>query len=420
MDGMDKQIVRKHPFTKKVITYSAIGIVVVSVILVFAFSDKSLKLNVSADKIEIDTVKNGMFLDYISVIGAVEPIRTIYIDATEGGQVHSILLDEGTMVKKGDLIMKLTNTNLLLDILNREANLAEQENLLRTNRLQMEQNKLSIKSQIIDVKYQLKKYERNFRSNELLFKDQHISREEFEVSKENYEFTRDRFELLLKTQQQDSLFRTLAINQLESSVGRMQDNIKLIRQKLSSLDVRAPYDGQLALIMPEIGESMNVGQRLAQINILDAYKMRVEVDEHYITRVTKGLKGEFEFDDKVYALKLTKLFPEVKDGRFIVEMEFEGKVPEQIKIGQTARIRLELGESKQAVLIPRGAFYQNTGGQWIFVLDKNHNIAYRKNIKIGRQNPMFYEVLDGLEPGEMVIVSGYDTYGDAAKLVLKN
>jgi HlyD family secretion protein len=200
----------------------------------------------------------------------------------------------------------------------------------------------------------------------------------------------------------------------------MQDNISLIRQKLSSLDVRAPYDGQLALIMPEIGESMSVGQRLAQINILDAYKMRVEVDEHYITRVTKGLKGEFEFDDKVYALKLTKLFPEVKDGRFIVEMEFEGKVPEQIKIGQTARIRLELGESKQAVLIPRGAFYQNTGGQWIFVLDKNHNIAYRKNIKIGRQNPMFYEVLDGLEPGEMVIVSGYDTYGDAAKLVLKN
>ncbi|HEX2936312.1 MAG TPA: HlyD family efflux transporter periplasmic adaptor subunit [Bacteroidales bacterium] len=420
MSGMDRQIERKHPFTKKVITYSVIGIVVVSVILVFAFSDKSLKLNVSSDKIEIDTVKNGLFLDYISVIGAVEPIRTIYIDATEGGQVNSILLDEGTMVKKGDLIMKLTNTNLLLDILNREANLAEQENLLRTNRLQMEQNKLSIKSQIIEVKYQLKKYERNFHSNELLFKDQHISREEFEVSKENYEFTRDRFELLLKTQQQDSLFRSLAINQLESSVGRMQDNIKLIRQKLNSLDVCAPYDGQLALIMPEIGESMSVGQRLAQINILDAYKMRVEVDEHYITRVTKGLKGEFEFADKVYALKLTKLFPEVKDGRFIVEMEFEKEVPPQIKIGQTARIRLELGESKQAVLIPRGAFYQNTGGQWIFVLDKNHNIAYRKNIKIGRQNPMFYEVLDGLEPGEMVIVSGYDTYGDAAKLILKN
>lgn len=420
MDGMDKQIVRKHPFSRKVITYSVVGIVVITVILVFAFSDKSLKLNVSSDKLEIDTVKNGLFLDYISVIGAVEPIRTIYIDATEGGQVNTILLDEGTMVKKGDLIMKLTNTNLLLDILNREANLAEQENLLRNNRLQMEQNKLSIKSQLIDVKYQLKKYERNFHSNELLFKEQHISREEFEVSKENYEFTRDRYELLQKSQHQDSLFRSLAIDQLESSVSRMQDNIALIRQKLGSLDVRAPYDGQLALIMPEIGESMSVGQRLAQINILDAYKMRVEVDEHYITRVTKGLKGQFEFDDKVYALKLTKLFPEVRDGRFIVEMEFEKEVPPQIKIGQTARIRLELGESKQAVLIPRGAFYQNTGGQWIFVLDKKHNIAYRKNIKIGRQNPMFYEVLDGLEPGEMVIVSGYDTYGDAAKLVLKN
>jgi HlyD family secretion protein len=338
----------------------------------------------------------------------------------EGGQVNSILLDEGIMVKKGDLIMKLTNTNLLLDILNREANLAEQENLLRSNRLQMEQNKLSIKSQIIEVKYQLKKYERNFHNNELLFKEQHISREEFEVSQENYEFTRDRYELLLKTQQQDSMFRGIAISQLENSVGRMQDNIKLIRQKLNSLDVRAPYDGQLAIILPEIGESMSVGQRLAQINILDAYKMKVEVDEHYITRIAKGLKGEFEFDDKTCMLTLTKLYPEVKAGRFIVEMEFLGQVPEQIKIGQTARIRLELGESKQAVLVPRGGFYQNTGGQWIFVVDKDNNVARRQNIKIGRQNPMYYEVLEGLEPGDRVIVSGYDAFGDAGKLVLKN
>jgi HlyD family secretion protein len=420
MDGMDRKIEQKYKLGKKVIGFSIVGIVLIFFIIIIAFSDKSLKLNVASDKIEIDTVKSDLFLDFISVIGTVEPIRTIYIDAMEGGQVNSIILDEGIMVKKGDLIMKLTNTNLLLDILNREANLAEQENLLRNNRLQMEQNKLSIKSQLIEVKYQLKKYERNFRNNEKLFKEEHISREEFEVSKENFEFTRDRYELLLKTQQQDSIFRSLAIDQLENSVLRMQENIMLIRQKLNSLDVRAPFDGQLAIIVPEIGESMSVGQRLAQINILDAYKLRVEVDEHYITRITKGLKGEFEFDDKSCSLQLTKLFPEVKAGRFIVEMEFLGQVPEQIKIGQTARIRLELGESRQAILIPRGGFYQSTGGQWIFVVDKNKSIAVRKNIKIGRQNPMYYEVLEGLEPGDKVIVSGYDTFGDATKLVLKN
>lgn len=420
MDGMDRIIEKKHRWNKK---YSWISII--TAILLFAvynivFGDKSSKLNVESEKLAIEDVKSDIFQDYIAVIGTVEPIRTIYIDAMEGGRVDDIYLEEGTMVKKGDLIMKLSNSNLLLDILNREAGLAEQENLLRSNRLSMEQNKLDLESKLLELNYQLKKLERTYKNNEILIEEKLISREDYEVAKEQYEYSLSKKTLLLKTQKQDSLFRSVAIKQLESSVSRMQDNIVLIKEKFQSLNVGAPVDGQLAIIMPEIGESMASGQRLAQINVLDAYKMRVEIDEHYIARIVKNLKGDFEFDNKDYNLKLTKIYPEVKNGRFSVDMEFNGKTPEQIRIGQTARIRLELGESKQAVLIPRGGFYQSTGGQWIYVVSEDGKIASRRSIHIGRQNPKYYEVLEGLEPGEKVIVSGYDTYGDADKLVLKH
>jgi HlyD family secretion protein len=420
MDGMDRIIERKHKWTKKHTWIAVISAILLFAIINIVFGDKSSKFNVESDKLAVEEVKSDIFQDYIAVIGTVEPIRTIYIDAMEGGRVEEIYLEEGSMVKKGDLIMKLSNSNLLLDILNREADLAEQENLLRSNRLSMEQNKLSLESQLLELNYQLKKYERAFKSNEKLVKDQLVSREEYEQSKELYEYSINRRTLLLKNQKQDSIFRSIAVNQLENSVSRMQENIVLIKDRFQSLNVKAPVDGQLAIIMPEIGMSMGAGQRLAQINVLDAYKMKVEIDEHYIARVVKDLKGDFEFDDKNYNLKLTKIYPEVKNGRFSVDMVFDGKTPEQIRIGQTARIRLELGESKQAILVPRGGFYQSTGGQWIYVVSKDGKVATRRNIHIGRQNPKYYEVIDGLEPGENVIVSGYDTYGDADKLILKH
>lgn len=420
MDGMDRKIERKGFWKKKYTWIAVISAVTLISIINIVFGDKSSKLNVETDKLAIETVKNDIFQDYIAVIGTVEPIRTVYIDAMEGGRVDAIYLEEGTMVKKGDLIMKLSNSNLLLDILNREADLAEQENLLRTNRLAMEQNKLNLESQLLELNYQLKKQERAYKNNEILIKDNLISREDYEQSKETFDYSRTRRNLLIKTQRQDSSFRQVAIQQLESSVNRMQENIVLIKQKFESLNIKAPVDGQLASIMPEIGESMSAGQRLGQINVLESYKMKVEIDEHYIARVVKELKGDFEFDGTNYNLKITKIYPEVKNGRFSVDMQFTGKVPEQIRIGQTARIRLELGESKQAVLIPRGGFYQSTGGQWIYVVDKDENYASKRNIHIGRQNPRYYEVLDGLDAGEKVIISSYDTYGDADKLVLKH
>lgn len=420
MSGMDRTIERKHKWNKKYTWIAVISAILLFAIINIVFGDKSSKFNVESDKIAVEEVKSDIFQDYIAVIGTVEPIRTIYIDAMEGGRVEEIYLEEGSMVKKGDLIMKLSNSNLLLDILNREADLAEQENLLRSNRLSMEQNKLSLESQLLELNYQLKKYERAFKSNEKLVKDQLVSREDFEQSKELYEYSVHRRTLLLKNQRQDSIFRSIAVKQLENSVSRMQENIVLIKDRFQSLNIKAPVDGQLAIVMPEIGMSMGAGQRLAQINVLDAYKMKVEIDEHYIARVVKNLKGDFEFDDKGYNLKLTKIYPEVKNGRFSVDMIFDGKTPEQIRIGQTARIRLELGESKQAILVPRGGFYQSTGGQWIYVVSKDGKVATRRNIHIGRQNPKYYEVLEGLEPGENVIVSSYETYGDADKLILKH
>lgn len=420
MDGMDRKIEKKHKWTKKYTWISIISIVLLVAVYNIVFGDKSSKLNVETEKLAIEDVKSDIFQDYITVIGTVEPIRTIYIDAMEGGRVDALYLEEGTMVKKGDLIMKLSNSNLLLDILNREADLAEQENLLRSNRLAMEQNKLDLESKLLELNYQLKKFERTYKNNDILIKDKLISREDYDQSKEEYEYSITKRTLLLRTQKQDSAFRSVAIAQLEGSVSRMQENIVLIKEKFQSLNVAAPVDGQLAVIMPEIGESMSAGQRLAQINVLDAYKMKVEIDEHYIARVVKNLKGDFEFNDSNFDLKLTKIYPEVKNGRFSVDMEFAGEFPSQIRIGQTARIRLELGESKQALLIPRGGFYQSTGGQWVYVVSKDGKIASRRNIHIGRQNPKYYEVLDGLEAGEKVIVSSYDTYGDADKLVLKH
>jgi len=420
MDGMDRKIENKNKWNKKHTWISIISTILLFTFYNIVFGDKSSKLNVETEKLAIEDVKSDIFQDYIAVIGTVEPIRTIYIDAMEGGRVDDIILDEGTMVKKGDLIMKLSNSNLLLDILNREAGLAEQENLLRSNRLAMEQNKLDLESKLLELNYQLKKLERSYKNNEILIIDNLISREDYDQAKEQYEYSITKRTLLLRTQKQDSIFRSVAIKQLEASVGRMQENIGLIKEKFQSLNVTAPADGQLAIVMPEIGESMGQGQRLAQINVLDAYKMRVDIDEHYIARIVKDLKGDFEFDNKDYNLKLTKVYPEVKNGRFAVDMEFNGKNPEQIRIGQTARIRLELGESKQAILIPRGGFYQSTGGQWVYVVSKDEKLATRRNIHIGRQNPKYYEVLDGLEAGEKVIVSSYDTYGDADKLVLKH
>jgi len=420
MDPMDRKIVNKSKKRRRIIWISIVSILVLLAGYSMIFGDKSSKLNVDIEKISIETVKMDFYKDYISVIGTVEPIQTIFLDAIEGGRVEKILIEEGNMVKKGEIIVELSNNNLLLEISSYEAQVARAVNEMRIARLQMEQQRLNNKSQILDLKYNLMELERAYKNNKILFENDHISKDEYEISRERYEGALEKMELLAETQQKDSIFRSMQIVTLEASVNTLQDNMKIIRKRLEYLDFRAPVNGELASLTPEVGQVISYGTRLGKINILKSYKLRVEIDEHYISKVIRGLPGDFEFAGGTHGLIIKKIYPEVQqNGRFAVDMEFTSDIPGQIRIGQTARIRLELGEPSTELLINRGGFYQSTGGQWVYVVDKSGDFAIKRNIRIGRQNPKFYEVLEGLEEGERVVVSSYDNFGDVDKLIFK-
>lgn len=416
---MDR-IIKKKRWTLKKIIWISVGVIFSVVVLYnLILGDKSSKLNVRKERITIEEVKEDYFRDYISVTGTVHPIRTIFLDAMEGGRVEEVVLEEGTMVEKGDVILRLSNTNLHLDIMNREANLAEQMNNLRNTRLLMEQNKLDLKKQKLELDYLVYQQEKEYFNIKSLYDKGFSSDEEYNDAKKNYEYLLHRQDLVIETQKQDSLFRKIQIEQLEESVNRMQENFNLVRKKLDNLTLRAPVSGELAFINAEVGESKGTGQRLGQINVLDNFKINAEIDEYYISRVTRGLLGEFEFAGETYQLKVQKVFTVVTNGRFSVDMIFTGEKPDQIRIGQTFRVKLELGAPKEAILIPKGGFYQTTGGQWIFVVDPSGDFAVKRDIRLGSMNPRYYEVLEGLTPGEQVIVSGYDNFGRADKLIIK-
>lgn len=419
MDGMDRKIEKKR-FGKKQI-WLGIGILVIMLIFVqMVFGDKSAKLNVDEEKITIGEVTQGKYQDYISVNGTVEPIQTIYLDAVESGRVEEILIEEGTRVSKGDVILKLSNYNLLLDISGNEAEVAQAVNDLKTARLNLENQNLQTRSNILQLEYQLKKLERTYFNNQKLISQNLISREEFELSKEQYDETRLQLDLQKQKHVRDSIYTITRITNDEQSIERMQENLHLTRRRLDDLNIKAPVEGELATLNPEIGEVINYGTRIGTINILESYKMRVLIDEHYITRINRGLTADFDFAGKKNELRIIKVYPEVQNGTFAVDMEFTSEIPEQIRIGQTARIHLELGESEDAMLLPRGGFYQSTGGQWVFVVNESGDMATKHSIRLGRQNPRYYEVLDGLKPGDKVIISDYEIFGDADKLILKN
>ncbi len=419
MDGMDRKIEKKNRLSAKTLWIAAGTIFILLIGYNIIFGDKSSKLNVEEDKLTIDKVKNDNFQDYIAVIGTVEPIKTIYLDAVEGGRVEEILKDEGAILKKGDAILTLSNTNLILEISGNEAQVSRAINDLRTARLGMIQQQLSLERQVIDLKRDFFKEERAYHNNQKLYADELISKEDYLQSKELYESTKHAIALLKEAKKQDSVFRATQLSTLESSVNRMEKNLDIIRTKLDNLNITAPVDGQLATLNIEIGKVVTYGTRIGTINMLNGYKLRVEIDEYFSHRIRDSLKGSAEFAGSYYPVKIVKIYPEVENGRFAADMQFVDSVPDQIKFKQTSRIKLELGESKNAILLSRGGFYQSTGGQWVYVVDPSGDFATKRKIKIGRQNPRYYEVLEGLEPGEKVIVSSYDNFGDADKLILK-
>ena len=416
---MDKVIIKKKWTLKKILWISGTTVLVGFIVYYLAFGDKSSKLNVEVDKITVEEVTQDLFRDYITVIGTVAPIRVIYLDATENGcRVDEIVLKEGSLVKKGDLIAHFSNTSLILEISNNEAQVSQSMNQLRTIRLQMEQQTLNTRRQLILYSFELKDRDRTYRNNKILYEQKHISKDEFERSKENWELSTESFNLFRQSAIKDSIYNITQIKILEDDALRMQNNSRIVRKRLESLEFRAPVTGELASLNLEIGQVIGMGSRMGTINVLDSYKLRVDVDEHYISRIVRNLTGDCEFSGRVYNGTISTIYPAVNNGRFAVDMVFTDTVPKNIRIGQTSRINLELGESQKAILLSRGGFYQSTGGQWVYVVDPSGSFATKRNIRINRQNPRFYEVVEGLMPGEKVIVSSYDNFGNVDKLIL--
>jgi HlyD family secretion protein len=416
---MDR-ILEKKRFPPMLIAKIAI-ITIILFIIVYAFicTDTRSSFNVQTERLTISTVEYAPFQVYIAITATVLPIKTVYLDAIEGGRIETIYREVGK-VEKGDSLLQLTNSRMLLDIMNREAQLFEQRNNLRNTRLYMEQNKLALQEQMAELKYEIQTSERIYKRNQKLYQKNLIPKDDLDQAKEKYDYLLKKLDLTIKSQEQDSIFRAMQIRMLEESVERISDNLEIVKKNLDNLLIKAPISGLLTSLNAEIGELKSSGERLGQIDVLDGFKVRAAIDEHYITRVTTGLRGAFELAGETYQLEVTKLYPEVVDGRFEVDMEFVDETPEDIRRGQSVHIRLELGDLTEAILIPRGGFYRKTGGQWIYVVDPSGDFAIKREIKPGRQNPRMLEILEGLEPGEKVITSSYDNYGDAEKLILKD
>jgi HlyD family secretion protein len=418
-ETMDKVIPKKKGLQKKHLGYIGIGLVVIVLIYMAFFADRTSTYKVEKDKLIIETVTEDQFNDYITVPGTVEPISTIFLDAQEGGRVEEKLIEEGTMVKKGDVILRLSNPDLYLNILNSEGQLAEKENYLRNTQIAMEQERLSIKRELVTLRYDIARKERNYSQNEYLIKDSLISREEFIRSREDLDMAKHSQELFIERQKQDSLFRSVNVETLKNDLINMRKNLAVVKGRVENLNVTAPIDGELGLLSPEIGQSINRGENMGQINVLTSYKVTAQIDEHYIDRVRTQLDGTLERQGNKFNLTVRRVYPEVRNGTFKIDMIFRDSMPDNIRTGQTYYISLQLGQPKVSVLVPIGGFFQETGGQWIFVLDPSETFATKRDISIGRKNPRFYEVLGGLKPGEKVIVSGYETFGKNEKLILK-
>ena len=410
---MDKKIEQKRWTTKKILTIG-LGVVIISfVVYQLLFADNRSTLNVKKDRLTIATVQNGEFKDFIPVTGNVEPGETFYLDAIEGGIIASIMKESGAQVKQGDTILTLTNSNLQLEVMQRETQLYEQINNLRQTRLLLDQNDLSQQAQLAEIDYQLNLLQPQYQRFKKLFEQKLISEREFEEVKENYDYNRKRKELTYTSYRNDSIARVFQLRQLNNSESRMQRSLDAVGNILDNLTLKATRNGQLSTPQLEVGQSVTSGQRLGQIDVMNNYKIRVAIDELYLPRVDVGQSGTFNFSGDSYTVSINKIYPTISNGRFEVDMIFKGESPQGIKRGQTVRIRLELGAAEETLLLPVGGFYKDTGGNWAYVVSESDNqVAYKQEIRLGRKNAEYYEVLEGLEVGDKVVISGYDNYGD--------
>lgn len=414
---MDKIIPKKF-WTKQKIALTVLGICLVAFIsyLVF-FSDKRSKLNVDAEKITISDVTEGKFDEFIIVQGAVQPLKTLRLDAIVGGYVTQKLVEGGTMVKKGDIILRLENQQLKLNFLQSETEANRLVNDLQNTRQRLRVEKFTLRKTLSELDYQIDQARDLYERNKKLIKDNVISESDYQKSKRDYDRFAKQREIEIESQKYQEENATLQIQQLEGTLQRTQKNVDLWRQTLENLVVKAPVAGLLSSIDVEVGSNINQGQNIGQIDDLNGFKMRSEIDEHYISRIFAGLKGTFEFNGKSHEIEIIKVYPEVNNGRFAVDLTFTGKSPEGIRRGQSSPVRIELGKSEKAILLPVGGFFSDTGGNWVYVVDKSGKKAVKRTITLGRKNPEFYEVLSGLQAGDRVITSGYENFGEKEVLV---
>lgn len=408
---MDKKIEKKFWNTKRIGWIAGSTVLVSVLVFQLAFADKRTKLNVDKEKITLSEVTQGVFDEFIAVSGVVQPIKTYRIDAIEGGYVKEKVIEGGTTVKQGDIILRLENNRLQMEFVQQETEINRLINELQNTRLRLKQDKFSMKKTMNDVDYQMEQAKDNFDRNEKLHKDKVISDQEFYKFKLEYQKLYSQKGIEVESQKYQEQNAVLQIKQLEGTLQNSQRNLQLMRENLGNLVVRAPVGGLLSSIETEIGSSIVAGQNIGQIDDLNGFKMRAGVDEHYISRIFVGLKGTMEFNNQNYELTISKVYPEVKAGRFEVDMIFTSKIPDGIRRGQSSSIRMELGKSSKAILIPVGGFFSETGGNWIYVMDATGKKAVKRNITLGRRNPDYFEVLDGLKTGEKVITSSYENFG---------
>ena len=417
---MDKIIEKKTgwrvAFTKKALPWWLGALLLVFVIYLIARPNNKT-LRVDKDTVTISSAVKGEFNDYIRISGRVQPMTTIQLSPQEGGIVEKILIEEGSPVKAGEAILILNNDNLDLQILNSEAELAEKENILRNTQIQMEQQKLDVRQNVLEYGTNVERLRRAYEQQKALYEDKLIAKEEYLKAEEDYQLALQKYNLMTERSRQDSLYRGTQIDRMEESLENMQLNMSMIRRRKSNLIVKAPIDGELGLLDVVLGQSIAAGTKIGQINSVGLYKVEAQIDEHYIDRVVAGLEATFERQGETFSTVIRKVYPEVREGKFKADFKFDGEQPDNIRSGQTYYLNLQLGQPEEAVIIPRGTFYQKTGGKWIYVVNKEGTKAVKREIRIGRQNPQYYEVLEGLEPGEKVITSGYDTYGDSDVLV---
>ena len=408
----------KAIFQKKYLPYLFGAVFLIFVAILLLHSNASV-LRVSADVATISEVEKGEFNDYVRLTSTAQPITTVQLSPLETGVVERIVAEEGTKVRRGDVIVEMSNNSLSMQILQSEADLAEKQNILRNTLISMEQERLTLKQDKLQLDIDVDRKYRAYMRNERLYKNNLLAKEDWMQSKEDYELALNQRTLNEEKQYQDSLFRSNQVGQMEESLRSMSLNMQLIRQRVDNLKIKAPIDGEVGMLNVVLGQSVGEGTAIGQVNDLSAYKVTAQIDEHYIDRVTIGLTASFERQDNLYEMVLRKVYPEVREGQFRADFVFSGEVPENIRSGQTYYLNLQLGQPTEAVMIPRGSFYQLTGGSWIYVVNAEGTKAFRRKIRIGRQNPQYYEVLEGLDPGEKVITSSYDNFGEHDVLMLK-